>query len=299
VRSKNGIADQHHAAREFSLWALKAAALWIVLIGSGAVVTQVIGHMPTVPDRDGPLSSLQAMFAVNGAIAIALAMLAARARVKGIGLAVLLFVTLFSLQSGMMIVDGLWFNDSLQMPLEDFVAWGEQALIVSTVVGCVAALMFHPASEAAAAVPSNIFWRVVWLSAIYVFLYFAAGSFAWQSEALRAYYANMHISLGPTVALQFGRGILWAIISLFIVTRIKGSLTSRAVLMGVLFCVLTAGQLLYSNSVMPWSIRQVHLLEVGTSELIYGVVATYVLLARASRKPLAATSPWRLIVGKA
>ena len=286
-------------AVRLAFWMLKCAALWIVMLIASIAASRVVGHLPPVPQQDGPLSIVQGVLLVDGAIAIVLAMVASQARVRSVGLAVLLFVTLFCLQCGMMVIEALWFNNSVHMPLEQMTGWVTQALIVSAAVAATGALLFHPASGNAAAVPSNIFWRIMWLSAIYVVLYFAAGSLAWQSEALRSYYANMHVSLGSLFALQFVRGFLWAVISLFIVTSLNGSLTRRAATMALLFGVLTAGQLLLPNAMMPWSVRQVHLIEVGTSEMIYGIVATLVLMAGAARKPLSDTSAWRFITGHA
>jgi hypothetical protein len=166
-------------------------------------------------------------------------------------------------------------------------------------VGLVGSLVFHPAAETARAVPARIFWRIVALMTVYVFLYFGAGTWAWQHDVLRHYYAHMQISFGPTVALQFARGFLWAVIALFVACRIKGSLMSRVFVMAVLFGVLTAMQLLGPNPVMPWAIRQIHMVEIGVSEILYGAIAPLVLLAGAARRPLSNTSRWRLITGAA
>jgi len=97
------------------------------------------------------------------------------------------------------------------------------------------------------------------------------------------------------VAFQIFRGTLWALISLYIVTRIDGSLACRAGIMAVLFAALTAPQLLYPNPLVPWAVRQVHLVEVGSSEFVYGILATLILLAGAARNRLASTSAWRFI----
>jgi hypothetical protein len=132
-------------------------------------------------------------------------------------------------------------------------------------------------------------------------LYYTAGYFiAWQSEAVRAFYSNgVHIELAPTVAFQVFRGTLWALISLYIVTRIEGSIACRAGIMAVLFAALTAPQLLYPNPLVPWTVRQVHLVEVGSSEFVYGIVATLILLGGAARAQLSSTSAWRMIAGRA
>jgi hypothetical protein len=278
---------------------MKIAALWLTLIIASVAATQLGLRETPGPLQAGPLSGLQALLVVNGAIAVALALLAQRAHVVGWRLAVLIFVALYGLQSFMMIIDGLMFNDTLRMSIAAYVAWGLCDAIVAAVVGVVAALLFRRAPEAAAAVPSGIFWRLVVLTVVYVFLYFSAGAWAWQHEVLRNYYANMHVSLGPLMALQFVRGFLWAVISLFVVARIKGTLMSRALIMAVLFGVLAVAQMLYPNPVMPWAIRQIHMVEVGVSETLYGAIAAFVLLAGAARRPLANTSRWRVLTGRA
>jgi hypothetical protein len=295
--------SERSAALPILFWFLKAAALWIVLIASSIVAMKVLGMTGPVPPQDGPLSVTQAFPLVNVAIALVLALLAARARNGGLRLAVVLFTALFFLQTGMALIEAYWFNDAVHMSVSQMTGWGEQALIVAASVGVAGALLFHPGAEPAADIPSNLVVRILLLAAIYVVLYFAAGYFiAWQSAAVRAYYTTHGASipgLAPTVVLQFGRGILWAMISLLIVSQVKGSLMSRALLMALLFGVVTAAQLLYPNALMPWPVRRTHLIEVGSSEAAYGIIATYVLLAGAMRKPLPAKSPWRLLTGRA
>lgn len=294
------VAHPRHPAFGFGLWVLKTIALWITIVIAAGVAARLCGHLPPTPRQDGPLTIMQAVFVTNGGIAVVLSLLAQRARVRWAELALLLFVAFFFLAVGMMMIETLYFNDSVRMPTDQLVSWGEQGVIVAAVTGIVGALLFHPAAEEPASVPAGIFWRLVWLSLIYVVLYYTAGFFiAWQSAAVRAFYSNMSIPLGPTVLLQLGRGFLWALISLFIVTRIKGSLTSRALIMGALFSVVTAIQLLYPNAMMPAAVRLAHLAEVGTSEFVYGFVAAYVLMAGAARHPLSESSPWRFITGRA
>jgi hypothetical protein len=149
-------------------------------------------------------------------------------------------------------------------------------------------------------VPSTLTRRIAIMALLYVVIYYTAGAtIAWQSAAVRAYYENgIHIQFVPTVLFQIFRGTLWAIIALFIVTRVSGSLLQRALVMGVLFSVMTAGQLLYPTSFFPWPVRAAHLLEVGASEFVYGILVTLILLAGAAKRPLGA-SIWRAIAGQA
>lgn len=285
----------------FLLWALKAAVLWFTILVSYAIANKFIPLTLPESPKDGPLSMANAFLLVNGMIALVLAWLTRSARVRGAQLALLIFIALYAIQSGMMMLETFFFNDSIRLQLNQVLLMDAQAAVVAAVVAVVGALLFHPASEPDAALPSGMTARIVVMTVIYVVLYYTAGFFiAWQSPAVRAYYENgVHIVFTQVVALQLGRGLLWALIALFIVTRLKGSLLSRAALMAVLFAVLTAAQLLYPNPFLPWQVRSVHFIEVATSEAVYGVIATFVLLAGAARRPLAAGSPWRFIAGRA
>jgi hypothetical protein len=283
------------------LWVLKTAALWFIILVAGAVAgTLVPVHLPP-PIADGPLTVMQAFLAVNGLIAVALALVASIARVRGWKLAMLLFIAYFMIGVGMMQIETLWFNDSLKLPLEAIAALVAEGAIVAAIASIAAALLFWPERAEAQPVPANLTKRIAIMAIAYVFIYYSFGAvLAWSSPAVRAYYENgIHIAFVPTVLFQVFRGTLWAIIALFIVSRLNGSLARRALVMGVLFSVLTAAQLLYPTPFFPWAVRAAHLAEVGSSEFVYGVLATLVLVAGASKRPLAPSSLWRLVAGPA
>ena len=88
-------------------------------------------------------------------------------------------------------------------------------------------------------------------------------------------------------------------VAIFIVTRLRGSLLRRALVTAVLFFSLTALQLLYPTPFFPWAVRAAHLSEVGSSEFLYGIISTLVLLGGAAKHPLTTPSRWRLIAGLA
>lgn len=278
------------------LWTLKTTALWLVLLIGSAVAGKLVAVQMAVPPQDGPLTTMQAFLLVNGLMAISLALVAGKARVGGWRLALVLFVGQFVIGSAMMQIETVYFNDSIHMPMVVIGQLVAQAAIVAVIVGIAGALLFRTADEDAAAAPSGLALRIGAMALTYVVLYYAAGFFiAWQSEAVRAYYGNgIHIALLPTIAFQIFRGTLWAVIALFIVTRLKGSLLQRALIMGTLFAVMTSAQLLYPNPLLPWTVRQAHLLEVGSSEFAYGIIVTFVLLAGAARRQLVNASSLRL-----
>lgn len=281
-------------------WIFRTLALWVAclagVMAAGAVVPM---HLPP-PLVDGPLTGPQAFLVVNGLFAVTMALVAENARVRGWRLAVLLFVAYFGISSAMMQLETLWFNESLKLPLLEIL----HITLVSAICGAVAAiagaLLFRGPTAEAARVPATLTRRIALMAVLYVILYYGAGAcIAWQFAAVRAYYENgIHIQFVPTVGFQVFRGTLWAMIALYIVTRLKGCLPNRALVMGVLFSVMTAAQLLYPTSFFPWPVRMAHLLEVGSSEFVYGVLVTLVLLAGAAKRPLHG-GIWRGLAGQA
>jgi hypothetical protein len=237
---------------------------------------------------------------VNGLTAVTLATIAATARVRGWRLFVLLFAAYFLISSAMMQLETLWFNDSLKLPLKAVGQITATSAVAALVTALAGGLLFWPKASVADPVPASLTWRIALMAVIYVVLYYGAGFLiAWQSAAVRAYYSNgVNIPFVPTVLFQILRGTLWAIIALFIVTRLKGSLMRRALVMGLLFSVMAAAQLLYPTSFFPWAVRAAHLVEVGISEFVYGVVVTLVLLAGAAKRPLTG-GIWRSLAGQA
>jgi len=285
----------------FALAVLKTLVLWVVLL-LGTVLAGMLVPVDLPPPRaDGPLTSGQALLVVDGLMAVALALVAGQARVRGVRLGVLLFAAAFAIGTIMLQLETLWFNDSLKLPLIVIGELSAVNAIQMALAAVAAALLFRPKAAEASPVPAKLLRRVVIMALLYVVLYYTAGFFiAWQSEAVRNYYQNgAHIPFLPTVAFQIFRGTLWALIALYIVSRLQGSLLSRALIMGVLFSVLTAAQLLFPTSFFPWAVRSAHLMEVGLSEFVYGILVTLVLLSGAAKRPLSATSSWRLIAGKA
>lgn len=285
------------AVASSAIWIIKTVALWfVVLVGSVAAGKLVPIELPP-PQPDGPLSVAQAFLFVSGCIAVALSLVAANARVRGWRLMLMIFVAYFAIGSAMMQIETLWFNDSLKLPFAAVMQLVADGAIIAAITGVAAGLLFRQGPVPAAPLPANLSRRVAALALIYVVLYYGAGTFiAWQSEAVRTYYENgIHIQLLPTVAFQIFRGTLWALISVFLVTRLKGSLVRKAFIMAFLFFALTALQLLYPTPFFPWAVRSAHLVEVGTSEFIYGIVATLVLLGGARRNAISSTSAWRAV----
>jgi hypothetical protein len=261
---------------------LKGLVLFIVAVVASVAATRLAGFHAVPPTKDGPLSVEAAVLVVNGLSTAALLTIIAFSRVRGLALALVLFVALFAIQTGMMQIETVAFNASVEMPLPDLLRLLVSAALAAAIISAAAALLFQPAPEGPAASPPMIGWRIAAAALLYVIAYFAAGQFiAWQFGAVRAYYAATELpSFGILIPLQLFRGVLWAFIALFIVRRLRGSLVLRMALMAAIFAVLTAGPLLYPNAYMPWGVRLGHLMEIGTSEAVWGALAAWILAPR-------------------
>jgi hypothetical protein len=264
---------------------LKALVLFIVAVVASAAASQIAGFRAAPPNKDGPLGIEAALLLVNGLSTAALLAIIAFSRVRGLALALVLFIALFALQTGMMQIETVAFNASVEMPLPDVLRLLISAAIAAAIISAAAALLFHPAAEGPAAAPPSVGWRIAAAALLYVIAYFAAGQFiAWQFKAVRAYYAATELpSFEILIPLQLFRGVLWALIALFIVLRLRGSLVIRMALMAAIFAVLTASPLLYPNPYMPWAVRLGHLIEIGTSEALWGALAAWLLAPRYMR----------------
>lgn len=124
---------------------------------------------------------------------------------------------------------------------------------------------------------------------VYVVLYFTFGYFiAWQSPALRAYYGGgnsngFFTQLSETwratpwlFPFQFLRGLLWTLLALPIIRMLRGQSLEKAVVVGLLFAVVTS-QLLLPNPLMPYEVRMRHLVETASSNFVFGCIVAWLL----------------------
>ena len=131
--------------------------------------------------------------------------------------------------------------------------------------------------------------KIIIAAFIYVVLYFTFGYFiAWQSPALRAYYgggnANGFLTqLNETwranrwlFPFQLLRGLLWTLLALPIIRMLRGQRLEKAVVVGLLFAIVTS-QLLLPNPLMPYEVRMRHLVETASSNFFFGCIVVWLL----------------------
>jgi hypothetical protein len=133
-------------------------------------------------------------------------------------------------------------------------------------------------------------WKQSLIIAAYLIIYFTFGYFiAWRSSAVRSYYggtdpgsflAQMGIVLRDTpwlLPLQVVRAMLWTALAVLVIRMMKGAWWQIALVVGLLFTILTSAQLLIPNPFMPAAVRMAHLLETAPSNFLFGCLVVWVL----------------------
>ncbi len=277
--------------------AAKALAVWMVLL-IGATVGGLLffhGTSNTAPDG-GPLTAGQALLGVNAMHAILLAVLASQSRLRGWALGATLAVVLWGIGSFMSLIEAVVFNNDLHMSQCVLLSAAGSAVFSDVLAGIAIALLWRGKNAEPAPAVRGLVWKFPLIGVFYVVCYFTAGALiAWQSPAVRAYYAHVQqISFPFLVGVQIARGIGWGLLILLLVRALNGSLWQKAFLAGLALVVFMVPQLLFPNPIMPWPVRSQHMIEITTSNFIFGLLSVLLLLAgaaKASFQPNAETAP--------
>lgn len=123
---------------------------------------------------------------------------------------------------------------------------------------------------------SQMLWRFVLCSAVYVFLYFLAGTIIFPF--VRDYYATQHIpSPGEILSLQFFlRGPLFILVCLGLLRMFRLPHVSGALAVGLAFTFLSGvAALIMPNGIFPDTVRWAHFWEVSTSNFVFGIVVAW------------------------
>ena len=146
------------------------------------------------------------------------------------------------------------------------------------------ALLWRRTSEPGSKV-EGLAWKAPAIAILYILCYFCAGQMiAWQSADVRAFYAHVdQIGQPALVALQFGRGLVWCGLAWLVLRTLAGPSWRTALLTGLAFSGLMIPALLFPNPVMPWPVRSVHMVEVGVSNFLFGILAIWILCSRIGR----------------
>lgn len=265
------------------VWTAKMVAVWLALL-AGNIAGAMLVTLPGTPGGDGPLDLGQAFLLVHVLFAMVLASVAARLTGGFARRALILFALLYLVETLLSTAESLFFASFLHLP--DGLLAGLAAIngIKAALAAAVAAWLWRV--EGGPNVLRGLAWKLPALIPLYILLYFGAGQFiAWQSAAVRDYYGQgLAIDTGALLLFQVGRGAVWAGLAWLLARGLAGPPLVRALRTGAAFAVLMAGPLLYPNALMPWPVRQVHLLELVVSNFLFGLLAVLLLSGLVDRK---------------
>jgi len=135
-------------------------------------------------------------------------------------------------------------------------------------------------------------WKeITALSATYIIIYYLFGHFiAWQFEQVRVFYSGnpelpgFMAQLQNTIQnypllfpFQLFRGFLWILLGLPVICYLKGNRTEKILVCVFIYSVLTSIPLVIENPFMPTEVRMAHLLEVSTSNGLFGLLVGLIL----------------------
>lgn len=264
---------------------MRALALWLTLAFGQALGGLLFLRATPVLAQDGPLGSGQALLVTSLADAVILVVIAGSMRARGWTLGLVLAAVLLSVQTGQSLIEAAVFGRDVRLSSALMFGVAATAVLRGALAAAMIARLWRGRVHGPAARLTGLVWKLPLISFLYVLCYFAAGALiAWPSPAVRAYYAHVgQIDSGFLWAVQFGRGLVWAGLAVLLTSGLAVPAWRSALLTGLAFSGFMTPQLLYPNPVMPWAVRSMHMIEVGTSNLLFGALAALILIAGAQR----------------
>lgn len=267
---------------------MKSLLKYFVLFIS-LVIGQILAGMLTITFipmnftsvSDGPLDANQSLIVVSALYALTLGTIASRLEGNVYARIAVLFATIYGIEGIQGGVEAVYFNKYLKLPTNTILFIFVSNAIKSIFASIAAALLWRKNANNFDTSISKIIIKSTIIAAIYVVVYFSAGEIiAWQSSELRNYYSNgVSIDKFNLSILQLCRGYGWAALAALIVKTTSGSHTSKVLLVGAAFSTFLSVNLLFPVNFMPWDVRKMHMIEVGLSNFIFGIIAAAILLA--------------------
>lgn len=266
-------------------FAAKACALWLVLMIGQVAGGVLFFHGAPAIAKDGPLDAGQAVLVINVVDALMLAVLAEAGRLRGWTLGLALGAVFFGLECGLSAIETVVFGADVRLPAGLVLGNLGLGVLRSLLVGAAMALLWRKGAHGEAPKLSGLVWKVPLIAALYIVCYFTAGAqIAMKFAAVRAYYTHLgQISFGYLLAVQFGRGLIWCGLAWLLARSLSGPAWRTALLTGLAFFLLMDLPLLFPNPFMLWPVRAAHFVEIFASNLVFGVLASLILLAGAGR----------------
>ncbi len=122
-------------------------------------------------------------------------------------------------------------------------------------------------------------WKLILIAVIYVVVYISFGMFVFMplaGQAAQEYYANLQLAAW-ILPFQMVRGMIWTALALPVIRMMKGRWWEAGLAVALLFSVLMGSLLLVPTEFMPDAVRLAHLVEVSSSNFLFGWIVVWLL----------------------
>ena len=243
---------------------------------------------------------------VSLTMTLVLSYLALRSRWHGWRLAGALFLVLYGVYTFVNQIETIAFGAvSSQMPEGTVSGFFIAGLLLSVPFSLLAVWILRKTrKDAAADAPSDRLqmaaldwaWKLAAAVVLYEIMYFSFGYYvAWRTPGLPEFYGGTDPGtflgqLGNVLRdtpwlplLQVFRGLIWTGLACVIIRLHKGKAWEIALATGLTFSVLTTAPTLFPNPFMPPDVMRAHTIELLTSDFLFGILVTILLLWRPKR----------------
>lgn len=134
--------------------------------------------------------------------------------------------------------------------------------------------------------------RLGGISLLYLVAYMAAGIFiALRNPAIQEFYDALGMPSSSTMLIiQVGRSLLWAAAAALLLSVLDTKRRLAALMIGAVFSITMAADVLAPGPFMPAEIISTHFLEIASSNFLFGMAAAWILTRR-SRRTIEAALP--------
>jgi len=122
-------------------------------------------------------------------------------------------------------------------------------------------------------------WKLIVIAVIYVIVYISFGMFVAMplaGEAFQEYYADLQLPMW-ILPFQMVRAMVWTALALPVIRMMRGRWWEAGLAVALLFSVLMGSLLVGPNPYMPDAVRLAHLVEVSSSNFLFGWILVWVL----------------------
>jgi len=283
--------------RSLALLALKILVL-TVLFAVAFSVGNLVFISPAVPPTTIPPD--RAAAALNGILLVALVdtlvvtLIVLRSRWRGWRLALALGFSLYGVMTFMAQIETAWFAPAMTtMRITPALLRGLflQTLPIALIWVPLAVALLNWGRPVAPDEPPHVLpaaagawaWRLALIAMAYLALYFSFGYVvAWQNPEVRALYEggiNQSVFANERlIPFQILRSLLWVLFALPIIRMTRGTSWQVGVIVGLLYALPMNMFHVIPNDLMTASVRLSHFIETASSNFIFGLLVTGMLL---------------------